>query len=449
MKQILLVALFPLAAVATFFGANAFTPTQQLGAPLPQAVAVFETSLAAPITSSATTMTLTANAIRGGGALSGYNCFTVDEGSAQAETICGSVSGTTVSGIQRGVSQSTGTTTVATLQFSHRRGANVKITDFPTIQILKAQANGEDTFPNLLTYTSGTACGVSSSSSAICDKAYMDGLAVSGASNASTVVKGIVELATSAESAAATASGGTGALLVPANSLFNATPSATVIGVVTNAAGKIAQGFLDLTQTFSWTALQTFSAGYLATASSTNSATTTIAASSVTNRALILNGVPYSFPSGGIASSTVWGFDANGKASFVSIASTTSGVLSIAANSGANTVALGFKARLIRMSWSYPLSTNGVVQILSGSGLYNVQTNTYSEQYGANTASSSGAPTVTANTSTSKIVSGESSSTDGTFDGTIGSVTTTGFTLTMTNATGATPTVKIQYEVEI
>lgn len=47
--------------------------------------------------------------------------------------------------------------------------------------------------------------------------------------------------------------------------------------VVTNNAGKIAQGFLDLTQTFSWSGLHTFSAGFISTASSTVNANLNVA----------------------------------------------------------------------------------------------------------------------------------------------------------------------------
>ncbi len=162
------------------------TPT--VGATLPQATGVFETSLATPITSTATSMTLTANAIRGGGAVSGYSCFTVDEGSAQAEVICGTVSGTTVSSLTRGVSYSDGVTSVSGNKFAHRRGANVKITDFPIVQILKAQNNGDATFANPLKYESGIA---PLAADDLTDKEYVDGVAIAGAPDASTTVKGI------------------------------------------------------------------------------------------------------------------------------------------------------------------------------------------------------------------------------------------------------------------
>jgi len=230
------------ATVAGFFGYH------PLAAALPAATAVFETSLAAPISSSATSMTLAANSVRGGGALSGFNCFTVDEGSAQAETICGTVSGTAVSSLTRGVSQSTGTSTVAALQFAHRRGANVKISDFPVIQILKALANGEDTFPNILKYTS-QAAGSFTSSNDIVNKAYVDALAFGGAPAASETANGFVELATQAEAASSTSSGSAARLVLPASiatSTYNAA-TAPLRVLVSGNDGKLDRNFLDST----------------------------------------------------------------------------------------------------------------------------------------------------------------------------------------------------------
>lgn len=130
-----------------------FAPQEaSVGTELPQAVALFETSLAAPITTTATTMTLTSNSVRGGGSLSGYNCFTIDEGSAQAEFVCGTVATTTVTGLTRGISPLDGITEDTDLKFAHRRGASVKITDFPILQLLRSQNNGDGTFENILRY---------------------------------------------------------------------------------------------------------------------------------------------------------------------------------------------------------------------------------------------------------------------------------------------------------
>ena len=229
------------------------TPAQApLGAALPQAVGVFETSLAAPISSSATSLTLTANAIRGGGALSGYNCFTVDEGSAQAEVICGTVAGTAVTSLTRGISYSNGTSTVSGNQFAHRRGANVKITDFPIIQILKAQNNGEGTFENPIKYASTVSTTtLSTDGQNLASVAYANGLAFGGVPAASETASGFVELATGQEAASSTSTGGTGARLVlPASiatSTYNAGSSKNV--VVTNASGIIDTGLLNATST--------------------------------------------------------------------------------------------------------------------------------------------------------------------------------------------------------
>ncbi len=122
-------------------------------------------------------MTLNANSVRGGSSLSGTQCFTIDEGSAQREDVCGTVSGTSVSSLVRGVDPLTGTTTNATLQFQHRRGAQVKITDFPLIQIMRNQLAGSETIPRPITYTSGvTPFGAYD----LASKGYVDGLAFSG-----------------------------------------------------------------------------------------------------------------------------------------------------------------------------------------------------------------------------------------------------------------------------
>ncbi len=284
------IILTPFFIIGSALGFYNTTESPTLSAALPQGVAVFETALQSPISSSATSMTLTANSVRGGSTLSGYNCFTIDEGSSQAEFVCGTVSGTTVSSLTRGVDPVTATTTNATLQFAHRRGANVKITDFPLVQIIRNQLNGNDTFNNILNYQYSPDY-TSASTTAVASKGYVDGVAFSGSPDASETVKGISELSTTAEAAAGTSAGATGARLVIPASMCSSTPSANVLCVITSAAGKIAQGFLDLTQSFTW------SGNHMFTASTTMTATTTIAASNVLSRAVIFNNIAYSFPS--------------------------------------------------------------------------------------------------------------------------------------------------------
>jgi hypothetical protein len=84
-----------------------------VAATLPQSPAFFETSLQSRISSTDASMTLVANSLRGGSVLSGYNCFTVDEGRTDQEFICGTISGISVTGLSRGISYADGTTTSA------------------------------------------------------------------------------------------------------------------------------------------------------------------------------------------------------------------------------------------------------------------------------------------------------------------------------------------------
>ena len=192
--QTILTKIVSLIIAPVLFLGGIISPIQaptNVGAVLPQATGVFETSLASPINSTATSMTLTSNSVRGGGAVSGYTCFTVDEGSAQAEVICGTVTATAVASLTRGVSYADGITSVTANKFSHRRGANVKITDFPLVQILKAQNNGDATFPNKISYASHPTL---TADTDIADKKYIDDIAIAGGVDSTTTVKGISKM---------------------------------------------------------------------------------------------------------------------------------------------------------------------------------------------------------------------------------------------------------------
>src|SRR4051794_33818528 len=113
-----LVALIALTALSIY-------ASQVSAVTLPQGPAVFETSLQSRISSTDTSMTLVANSVRGGSSLSGYQCFTIDEGRTDAEFVCGSISGTSVTSLERGIDPLTGTSSNSSLKFAHRVGANV------------------------------------------------------------------------------------------------------------------------------------------------------------------------------------------------------------------------------------------------------------------------------------------------------------------------------------
>lgn len=156
--------------------------------------------------------------------------------------------------------------------------------------------------------------------------AYVNAIAVGGSSNATESVKGISELATALEQASSTILGTTGAGLVTQARYATDTPQSgcsvgyTAIAgagcsVVASLSGKLKQAWIDLTQTFTWSGLHTFTAGLLGTASSTFSATTSIQASNVLSNAVKFNGVPYAFPSTQCASGKTWINDGSGNLS--------------------------------------------------------------------------------------------------------------------------------------
>lgn len=260
--------LTPIVFLSTFFVQPIQAPViedEALGVALPSGTALFETSLASPITGSASSLTLVANSIRGGGSLSGYQCFTIDEGSAQAEYVCGTVSGTSVTSLERGLLPSDGITQTASLQFSHRRGSSVKITDFPLIQRLRSQAVGSGTYETPLQYATTVATStIGSNSQNIASVAYVNSLSFGGvAASAQEAVSGFVELATGAEAASSTATGTTNARLVLSTlSATSAAPTSGNVIPVTQDDGNLDVAFLpdnfSPTNQYTYTASTTY-----------------------------------------------------------------------------------------------------------------------------------------------------------------------------------------------
>jgi hypothetical protein len=230
------------------FFANVILPEQRpvsVGTELPSGVAVFETSLASPIQASSTSMTLASVSIRGGGSLSGYQCFTIDEGSAQAEYVCGTASGTIISSLERGLSPADGVTEVTALKFSHRRGASVKITNFPLLQRLQAQNAGDATFESPLTYgASVSTSSLSTNGQNLASVAYANSLSFGAIAQAGTASGGFVELATGLEAASSTASGTAARLVIPTTITTTTAPTSGNVIPVTKADGNIDLGFL-------------------------------------------------------------------------------------------------------------------------------------------------------------------------------------------------------------
>lgn len=273
---------------------------------LPGGEANFETSLQTRISTSDTSMTLVSNSLKGGGALTGYHCFTLDEGRTDAEFICGSIAGTSVTGLERGVSYVNGTTTVASIQYAHRVGADVKVTDYPLIERILSVLTGKESLAALINYVSGTGCVGTEPNNTICDKHYIDTVGSAGAANANETTKGISELATQIEMASSTALGSTGASLVLQAKYSTSSPyTAGIWNVITQNDGKINPNFIATSSayTYNWATINTFTGSTTFSAATTTLAATTTIAASASNK-LVLNGIPYAFPSAQNASST-------------------------------------------------------------------------------------------------------------------------------------------------
>jgi hypothetical protein len=220
-----------------------------LGTAVEASPALFRTNLASPITSSDTSITLVNATTRDGSVLMGNYCFTIDGNISTVEYVCGVASGTAITALERGIG-SDGITSYANLKFPHRYGAEIKITDFPTLQRLSNFINGTSYFPNKLQYRANIDVNGTDATTTLANIDYVNKIATSGAPNLTETVKGIGEGATRAEMSAGTATGGTGASLLVQNRYVSATPSATTTIPVTGTDGKLDQGFIDLTESF-------------------------------------------------------------------------------------------------------------------------------------------------------------------------------------------------------
>jgi len=231
------------------------------GATIPQSVAIFSTTLATEISSTATSFTLTSGTTADATTLSGFYGFVIDSGTSSEEFVTATCTDTACTGATRGLSVVTGDTTISALKKTHRKGASVKITDHPVLTVISRIINGDESFPNNISIGSTISTGSTAvfggkatyfntetidDAKDLTSKAYVDAVVVSGAPVASTTVKGIVEEATDAELAAGTAAGGTAARLFAGGASHNETPAAGKVPVAASS-GMLLDGWLGLT----------------------------------------------------------------------------------------------------------------------------------------------------------------------------------------------------------
>lgn len=256
-----------ISALLVAAGFTYYLSQQKLGATIPTVVADFETTLAAKISSSATTMQLTSASTTAGDSLSGYLCFTVD-----TEYICGTASSSNpfyIENLVRGIDPIDGDKEVTALKDEHRRGASVKITDHPQLAIDSRILNGQETLPNALSYATDTM--TFTLNQQLINKKYADNLVIAAGSIGSWSLPGIFKLATTSELTAGTATssylGNDYNLIVP-NVFFSSSSSASNIIAVTNSLGKLDPGFIATSSKYVWSGNDSFT-GTLETATAT------------------------------------------------------------------------------------------------------------------------------------------------------------------------------------
>lgn len=215
-------------------------------------VGLFVTTLASRITNTATSMTLTSATDKDGNTLASSTYgFIIDEGTSVEEFVLADCTGTACTNMTRGVSVYTGTSTVSTLKYAHARGAEVKITDAPALIYATNILRGKQYIEQPILYNSHPTF---SKNTEIVDKKYVDDTAFSGAGviDASSIARGVVELATTLETASSTSSGSSGVLAIPASNATSTYNSATagLKVVVTQNSGKIDSNFISLTAPF-------------------------------------------------------------------------------------------------------------------------------------------------------------------------------------------------------
>lgn len=155
-------------------------------------IADFSTTLVTKVAVGATTATLTSATDDDGVALpAGTYGFTIDRNSANKEYFTATLSGTSLTDVKT-VTRGTGVGTSG-FAMAHRKGAEVIISDHVALKrmldLLDGTTDLDSTNPFMY---DGTA--TISDAKHIATKAYVDGVAIAGAPDASTTVKGITKL---------------------------------------------------------------------------------------------------------------------------------------------------------------------------------------------------------------------------------------------------------------
>lgn len=201
--------------------------------------------------------------------------FTIDEGSPSVEYVLGTASSSNrIVDMVRGVSVTTGTSSVSSLQKGHGRGAEVKITDAPVIMQMARILNGIGDLTNVIHYSSGVStASIALDSRNLVNVELLNATAFGAIPPASITAAGFIELATGCEAASSTSAGGTGYRLVIPADMGTSSRNSAALGackaVFTNNLGLIDGAWIStLTSNITMSGTLTYTGGATVFASS-------------------------------------------------------------------------------------------------------------------------------------------------------------------------------------
>jgi len=190
--------------------------------------------------------------------------MTLEPGTSKKEFISftgisqdGSSDEATLTGVTRGLDYIYPYTASTTLRQSHSGGALAIISNPPQLYNQATFKDNDETITGNWSFSDTVSF---TENAHLIDKKYADDLSFSGTADALFSTKGLVELATTSELIAGTATGSSAAYLAIPNLFCNTTSSATNLVPITGTDGKLSQGFLDLTEDYSWSGNATFTA---------------------------------------------------------------------------------------------------------------------------------------------------------------------------------------------
>jgi hypothetical protein len=271
------------AGFISLFGSHAPAqqPVQQVGATIPIATSFYNDSLQSGITATQNSFTMVSGKDAEGNSLNGEYGFVIDQGTAVQEIVlCTTVSGVSASGCTRGIDLTTGTSSVASLEFVHNRGASVQITTAPVVNIIDNILRGVDVLEQPITYDSTVSTSsIASNVNNLASVGLVNFVGTTGCANATTGVRGCIQLSTSIQTASSTASGSSGAALAIPTTEGTSTPgyscnSSGTIGAlcipVALNDGKLSPTWFNGTgENYTFNGTTTFSQGFVSQASST------------------------------------------------------------------------------------------------------------------------------------------------------------------------------------